>query len=117
MTKKPLALIGVAVVSLSFASEAAAAGRESILRELANPFASSRYSRYTVNPFGLPQLSTGSPFQIAQSTSTATETTPTPLVTEIDETPDLTPLASTSTRPPFRPRVRSPFRPPPRPGL
>lgn len=119
MINKMLMLMGVAALSLSFASEAAAAGRESILRELANPFATSRYSLYTTNPFGLPELTSTTVFETAESTVSEADstTTETPLVIEVAETPDLTPLSSTSTRPPFRPRVRSPFRPPPRPGF
>ncbi len=113
-----LLLTGAAVVSLSFTSQALSAGRESILRELANPFATLRYSRYTVNPFGLPELSVSSRFRITQPTEPSAPTAPSaPLITELDDAPELTPLASSSPRPPFRPRVRSPFRPPPRPGL
>jgi len=104
---RPLAIAALATMAL--ATQADAAGRVSrfaTLDALANPFAVSDYSRLSSSTFGLPVFE---PIVDEPAASTAPVLMTQPVAIE--------PAASMATRPPFRPRVRSPFRPPPRPGF
>lgn len=127
-------LAGAMVVSLFIADNANAAGRESILARLNSPFGTLSYSRFRVNPYGLPALQASNPFTVEEPAAvsvpipviavegvdqTAPETAAEPAATTEESAGELvfTPLSAGSPRPPYRPRVRSPFRPPPRPSF
>lgn len=119
------------IVSLSMTSDADAAGRRSIFARLSSPFGTLQSSRFTATPFGLPSYAAAADNPFAAEASAPVVAQPLIAVEGVDQTPAavetvesfsdessvFTPLSSTSGRTPYRPRVRSPFRPPPRPSF
>lgn len=109
MRKLVLILAGAALLSFGLAEEAAAAGRVSrfaAMRQLSSPFDTLDMSSYSSSSFGLPvfnneSINTSSPVNVTAPASAEPEPVATPSL----------------IRTPYRPRVRSPFRPPPRPSL
>ncbi|MEO0530430.1 MAG: hypothetical protein AAF266_07595 [Planctomycetota bacterium] len=136
MRSLTLALLGIAALAV-VANDATAAGRVSRFanfERLSNPFGVLSASRLSADRFGFPLV-------LQPEVDEAVEVT-LPIVAEVESSepataevaPDepaseqtapivdlgsfnTTIMSSTMTRPPFRPRVRSPFRPPPRPIL
>lgn len=122
MRKAFLIVLGVATVVVAATVDASAAGRVSrfaALERLNNPFGTLSVSQLSSDRFGLPLF-----LQLEEEEAGLLPDTITPSATAGEETAvadlgdiEITPLSGTVVRPPYRPRVRSPFRPPPRPSL
>lgn len=128
-----LSVVALLVASAASVEAADRSGRPTVARRFFNPFSVTTSTRLTANPFGLPAIAETPVFaeSVAASsaaaqpkaveavapTVTAEESAASAATSVVDESLDsieFTPMAMTS-RPPFRPRVRSAFRPPPRP--
>lgn len=104
-----LVLAGAVMLSLGLAEDASAAGRVSrfaALQQLSSPFDTLDMSSYSASSFGLPVFDD----ETTETTDPVNVTAPASAELELVATPSL-------IRTPYRPRVRSPFRPPPRPSL
>lgn len=103
-----LLLAAASVLSLGAAKEASAAGRVSrfaAMQRLGSPFDTLDFSSFSSSAFGLPVFDNGAPVTAASNYTPPASAELSPVV------------VSSPVRTPYRPRVRSPFRPPPRPSL